>query len=169
MHNQAFYSLSLPLIAALFVGSISDSNWSYSWRIVHHSSSPGLGVTLESHFYLAHMKSIPCVASTLIWQAVLNWSRERNVNRLPSAKNEMFAYLSRIKLLWNGIARMEDYSNEQSAKYVNETPLKPPFPKGVTIWIWRFGSKRGFANSAKCTYRCFLIIKYPRILIHVKL
>ena len=57
----------------------------------------------------------------------------------------------------------------QSAKYVNETPLKPPFPKGVTIWIWRFGSKRGFANSAKCTYRCFLIIKYPRILIHVKL
>ena len=28
---------------------------------------------------------------------------------------------------------------------------------------------RGFANSAKCTYRCFLIIKYPRILIHVKL
>ena len=58
---------------------------------------------------------------------------------------------------------------EQSAKYVNETPLKPPFPKGVTIWIWRFGSKRGFANSAKCTYRCFLIIKYPRILIHVKL
>ena len=58
---------------------------------------------------------------------------------------------------------------KQSAKYVNETPLKPPLPKGVTIWIWRFGSKRGFANSAKCTYRCFLIIKYPRILIHVKL
>ena len=97
MHNREFYSLSLPLIAALLVGPMSDSNWSSSRRIVHHSSSPELGVTLESPFNLAHVQSIPCVASTLIWQAVLSWSRERNVNRLPSAKKETFAKLSIIR------------------------------------------------------------------------